>query len=145
MAAPAEVVATSQQSRFHTETLEVTTVKDIDLKQVHMAVGDRELLVNAHLRLFSGVHYGLVGRNGTGKSTLLKSLGYSIMVGLPHSVRILYVDQLEAVDQQQSVVEVVMDADTRGQQLCDEVDMVQGALEQGGVEEIVQVQQQSQL
>jgi ABC-type polysaccharide/polyol phosphate transport system ATPase subunit len=30
----------------------------------------RELISDAHLRLKAGVHYGLIGRNGTGKSSL---------------------------------------------------------------------------
>ena len=30
-------------------------------------MGDQELLSDANLRLFSGVHYGLVGANGVGK------------------------------------------------------------------------------
>jgi ATP-binding cassette, subfamily F, member 3 len=76
-----EVVAISQQSRFHTETLE-TDSKEIDLKGVCVSVGDRELLVDAHLRLFAGVHYGLVGRNGIGKSTLLKAIGWRMLVRL---------------------------------------------------------------
>lgn len=29
----------------------------------------KELIVDAHLRLKTGVHYGLLGRNGTGKSS----------------------------------------------------------------------------
>jgi ABC-type polysaccharide/polyol phosphate transport system ATPase subunit len=29
----------------------------------------RELIADAHLRFKAGVHYGLVGRNGTGKSS----------------------------------------------------------------------------
>lgn len=29
----------------------------------------RELISDAHLRLKAGVHYGLLGRNGTGKSS----------------------------------------------------------------------------
>lgn len=29
----------------------------------------KELIVDAHLRLKPGVHYGFIGRNGTGKSS----------------------------------------------------------------------------
>ena len=60
------ITATSQQSRFYKETLE-TSCEDVDLKDVNLLVGDQELLVDANLRLFSGVHYGLVGANGVGK------------------------------------------------------------------------------
>ena len=57
----AAITATSQQSRFHTETLE-TACEDVDLKQLTVAVGDRELLADAHLRLTAGTRYGLLGR-----------------------------------------------------------------------------------
>lgn len=30
----------------------------------------KELIVDAHLRFKAGVHYGLLGRNGTGKSSI---------------------------------------------------------------------------
>lgn len=36
--------------------------QDVDLRQLHLAVGDRELLADAHLRLFAGRRYALVGR-----------------------------------------------------------------------------------
>lgn len=60
------IVATTQQSRFHTETLE-TFCEDVDLKGLTLTAGDKELLSDTQLRLFSGRHYGLVGANGTGK------------------------------------------------------------------------------
>ena len=74
------LVATSQTSRFHTETL-VTLSNDIDLKDVHLALGSRILLGSTNLRLFQGVHYGLIGQNGVGKSTLLKAIGHNQLAG----------------------------------------------------------------
>jgi ABC-type molybdenum transport system ATPase subunit/photorepair protein PhrA len=67
---PQKVTAISQQSRFHKDTLE-TLSNDVDLKGVCITVDDHELLVDAELSLFSGVKYGLVGRNGIGKSSRL--------------------------------------------------------------------------
>ena len=67
------IVATTQQSRFHTETLE-TYCEDVDLKQLTLTVGDKELLTDADLRLFSGRRYGLVGANGSGKCALRNPL-----------------------------------------------------------------------
>ena len=90
----ATLVATSQVSRFHNETLS-TLSNDVDLKQVHIAIGPRILLDSANLRLFRGVHYGLIGQNGVGKSTLLKCIGYNQLAGFPSNVRVLYVEQLE--------------------------------------------------
>lgn len=60
----AAITAISQQSRFHTETLE-TSSRDVDLRGVTLAVGDSELLADAHLRLTAGQRYGLIGRCDT--------------------------------------------------------------------------------
>ena len=62
-----EIVAYSQQSRFHRETFDANNT-DIDLKGVNVSVNNKELLVDAHLRLKSGIRYGMVGQNGVGKS-----------------------------------------------------------------------------
>jgi ATPase subunit of ABC transporter with duplicated ATPase domains len=56
--------ATSQASRFH------ESYDGVDLKQVNITVGQKDLLVDAHLQLTTGTHYGLLGRNGVGKSSL---------------------------------------------------------------------------
>lgn len=106
----------------------------MDLRQLHLAVGDRELLADAHLRLAAGTRYGLVGRcdgwaghgtraeclmqltepccsqhslsptlantscpcpapaldrNGVGKSTLLKAMGWGLVIGFPKNLRCL--------------------------------------------------------
>jgi len=65
-----EISAYSQQSRFHRETFDASTTNDvdIDIKGVNLSVNNRELLVDAHLRLKPGVRYGMVGQNGVGKS-----------------------------------------------------------------------------
>lgn len=60
----AAITATSQQSRFYTETLEGGGSKDVDLRGVALHIGDAELLADAHLRLYFGQRYGLVGRCG---------------------------------------------------------------------------------
>ena len=48
--------------------------RNIDLKRVNITVNANELLAGATLRLHDGRHYGLVGRNGVGKSTLLRTI-----------------------------------------------------------------------
>ncbi|EDR00369.1 uncharacterized protein LACBIDRAFT_240613 [Laccaria bicolor S238N-H82] len=91
-----EIVAYSQQSRFHRETFDASNI-DIDIKGVNISVNDKELLVDAHLRLKPGVRYGMVGQNGVGKSVLMSVLGNNLPVGLPQNVRILHIAQLEDI------------------------------------------------
>ncbi|TXT12800.1 hypothetical protein VHUM_01201 [Vanrija humicola] len=104
------IQAYSQQSRFHNETLS-TLSKDVDLKGVNVSIGDRELLEDSRLWFKAGTHYGLVGRNGAGKSTLLNVIGDKSLVGFPENIRTLYVQQLDVLDTDQSVLDAVLAAD----------------------------------
>ncbi|OMJ24201.1 ABC transporter F family member 3 [Smittium culicis] len=104
------IVAFSQSSRFHLETLE-THLNEIDLKDVNLIVNDRPLLVDAHLQLKEGVHYGLIGKNGTGKSTLLNCMANKTLLGLPENIRIQYVEQIEVLDDEKTVFQTVIDTD----------------------------------
>ena len=47
---------------------------DIQIANVQLYGGRQELLSDATLKLVFGTKYGLVGRNGTGKSTLLHAI-----------------------------------------------------------------------
>ncbi|QRV90137.1 ABC transporter [Ceratobasidium sp. AG-Ba] len=118
-ASTTRIVATSQTSRFHVDTL-TTLSKEIDLQQVNISIGNRDILVDAHLRLKSNVRYGLVGRNGQGKSTILKALAEKIIPGVPENIRILLVGQIDdslldssKSNAQATVVEVVVKSDSR--------------------------------
>ena len=46
----------------------------LSLQSASLALGDAPLLAQAQLSIASGERIGLIGRNGTGKSTLLKVL-----------------------------------------------------------------------
>lgn len=71
------------------------------------ASSDRCLLQGAELALASGRRYGLIGRNGLGKTTLLKMLA-SRSLRVPAHISILHVEQEVAGDETvalQSVLE----------------------------------------
>jgi ATP-binding cassette subfamily F protein 3 len=74
------------------------------------------LLEGADLRLVRGRRYGLVGRNGVGKTTLLKHMANFDIEGFPRHHRVLHVKQ-EVRSSNQSVLEVVLDADVERRQL----------------------------
>ncbi|KAJ3094318.1 hypothetical protein HDU97_008246 [Phlyctochytrium planicorne] len=124
----AEIVATTQTTRFHVDTLE-TSSNDIDLKEVNISVGDHVILASANLRLFAGVHYGLIGRNGVGKSTLLKCIGYNMLIGFPLNIKVQYVEQLEDVEVTMTVLDIVVDSNRKTHAWREESKYLQDALE----------------
>jgi ATP-binding cassette, subfamily F, member 3 len=87
------IVVTAQQSRFHTEAIEAPTSKDIDIKDLTIAIGGLEILDHAHLKIQDGKHYVFHGRNGTGKSTLLRALAERRIPGIASNLRILLLGQ----------------------------------------------------
>ncbi|KAF9045124.1 P-loop containing nucleoside triphosphate hydrolase protein [Panaeolus papilionaceus] len=120
-----DIVAYSQQSRFHRETFDANST-DIDLKDVNVSVNDRELLVDAHLRLKPGMRYGMVGQNGVGKSVLMSVLGDNILVGLPQNVRILHIAQLEEPVPGRTILDEVLNADSERTRIIREAKALQG-------------------
>jgi ATPase subunit of ABC transporter with duplicated ATPase domains len=66
---------------------------DIELNALTLFAGRLELLTDATLKLNYGQKYGLVGRNGVGKSTLLKNIVKREHVPLPEHVFVLHVEQ----------------------------------------------------
>ncbi|RHZ47969.1 hypothetical protein CDV55_100606 [Aspergillus turcosus] len=119
------IIATCKQTRFH--LLHDQPAQEIDVEGLTIAVTSspsesaddadppnpkgkgkskskskaeaRELIVDAHLRLKAGVHYGLIGRNGTGKSTLLRAMADKLVPGIPHPTRIAILQQTETEDE----------------------------------------------
>ncbi|OJI97160.1 hypothetical protein ASPVEDRAFT_159327 [Aspergillus versicolor CBS 583.65] len=111
------IIATCKQTRFH--LLDDQPSREIDVDGLTIAVKSpidttedpskqkgkgkskakadaRELIADAHLRLKAGVHYGLIGRNGTGKSTLLRAVADKLVPGITHSTRIAILQQTDA-------------------------------------------------
>lgn len=73
------------------------------VKDLSIAVANRELLTRTTLHLVEARHYVLVGRNGTGKSTLMKAIGDGLIPGIPWSTRILLLGQTRDVDVEQDL------------------------------------------
>ncbi|KAJ1906785.1 hypothetical protein LPJ81_001156 [Coemansia sp. IMI 209127] len=125
------VQAFSQQSRFHTETL-VTLSKEVDLKGVNVVVDNRELIVDARLWLKTGYHYGMIGRNGTGKSTLLSVIGDGSLVGFPENIRTLYIQQLDILDVGTTVIDSVLAADEQREKRVSDARSIEAAIKSPG-------------
>lgn len=67
--------------------------KDIHVHNFNITYGGKVLLDGADLRLVCGRRYGLVGRNGVGKTTLLKHMANFDIEGFPTHHRVLHVKQ----------------------------------------------------
>ncbi|KAJ5311973.1 hypothetical protein N7508_002803 [Penicillium antarcticum] len=140
MSLPA-ILATCKQTRFH--LLDDNPSKEIDVDGLNIVVNSsaadltedtskaktkgkskakaagRELISDAHLRLKAGIHYGLLGRNGTGKSTLLRAMAEKLIPGIPHATRMAILQQTDDQDnelgtvtnQDKTVLESVLSSD----------------------------------
>jgi ATPase subunit of ABC transporter with duplicated ATPase domains len=93
--------------------------RDIHVTGVTVNFGGQQLLVDAELRFVYGRRYGLIGRNGVGKTTLLRHIATGDIEGFPRSLRVLHVRQ-EVKSSEKPVLEVVMSADVEREQLLAE-------------------------
>ncbi|GIL64084.1 hypothetical protein Vafri_18060 [Volvox africanus] len=124
-----------QLSRFHTETIEGSATGDVDIRGLSITVGDRELITDAHLALRRGVRYGLVGRNGTGKSTLLKACANKSIPGLTRDMKVMYVQQENVPGDQRSALQTVLDAASPRSALQAQIAELEAALDADGEDE----------
>ncbi|KAM5435426.1 hypothetical protein McanCB56680_004584 [Microsporum canis] len=170
------ILATCKQTRFH--LAEGKGSGEIDIQGLDLLVASRpsqgqdaessgagkvkarkketaglglEILTSATLRLKAGVHYGLVGRNGTGKSTLLRAMADRLIPGLPESVKIAILQQTDvdvdppppvtkgvaalqindelSKEEQKTVLQQVVQSDTSRNEITRKVKILSQALE----------------
>lgn len=103
----------------------------IHLHSVSIQFAGNELLVDSPMDIVKGHRYGLLGRNGVGKSTLLRQLANNTVPGLPQSMRILLVQQQIQGRSDQTALEALMEADTDRVELLQEQEKVEAELEAG--------------
>ncbi|KAI5848038.1 ATP-binding cassette sub-family F member 3 [Tricharina praecox] len=134
-----QLVATSQQSRFHADATNPAEVasRDLDIRTLTIALGKREILSDAELKLQYGTHYAVVGRNGVGKSTLLKAIGEKYIPGIPINLRVLLLGQTltpkggdEVIsDNTETVLQHVVRSDTHRERALRDTKLLTVALE----------------
>uniref|UniRef100_A0A8C7DJJ8 ATP-binding cassette sub-family F member 3 n=1 Tax=Oncorhynchus kisutch TaxID=8019 RepID=A0A8C7DJJ8_ONCKI len=83
---------------------------DIRIENFDVSFGERSLLQGAELSLSTGRRYGLIGRNGLGKTTLLKMLA-SRSLRVPAHITILHVEQ-EVAGDDTGALQSVLESDT---------------------------------
>ena len=63
----------------------------VDIQNIILAFAGRVLLRKADVRFERGHRYGLIGQNGTGKTTLLNRLAAKDIVGFPQNLKTWYI------------------------------------------------------
>ncbi|KAI8913068.1 P-loop containing nucleoside triphosphate hydrolase protein [Powellomyces hirtus] len=100
--------------------------KDIKLENFDIAFAGKKILQNANLSLAHGRRYGLVGKNGVGKSTLLRAIAHEEL-RLPAHIRVLHVEQ-EIVGDDTVAMQSVLQADVERTSLLEEEKKLNSAL-----------------
>uniref|UniRef100_A0A3P9QDZ5 ATP binding cassette subfamily F member 3 n=1 Tax=Poecilia reticulata TaxID=8081 RepID=A0A3P9QDZ5_POERE len=91
---------------------------DIRIENFDISFGERCLLQGAELSMASARRYGLIGRNGLGKTTLLKMLA-SRNLRVPAHISILHVEQ-EVAGDDTIALQSVLESDTQREDLLGE-------------------------
>ncbi|EJT98885.1 hypothetical protein DACRYDRAFT_24014 [Dacryopinax primogenitus] len=109
--------------------------KDIHLVNVDVTFGSHRILTGASLTLAFGRRYGLIGRNGVGKSTLLRHIAMRD-IAIPKHITILFVEQ-EIVGDDTLALQSVLSADVWRERLLaeqEELDKRIASLAEGSAE-----------
>ena len=128
-AASASQMTSKKDSRMETKG-SVNKTQDIRIENFDVAYGDRILLQGADLTLAFGRRYGLIGRNGLGKTTLLRMIS-SKQLRIPSHVRVLHVEQ-EVAGNDTSALESVLECDHERSLLLSKETELQAAIEKDG-------------
>jgi len=84
--------------------------QDVRLEGLAVSNGGAWLIRDAKLTLAHGRRYGLVGRNGTGKTTLMRAISSGQVQGIPPHVQVLHVEQ-EVAGDDTTALESVLECD----------------------------------
>jgi ATP-binding cassette subfamily F protein 2 len=89
--------------------------RDVHIHQFSLTFYGQELLVDAQLELNNGRRYGIIGLNGSGKSTVLTAIANK-EIPIPDHVDVYHLSrEIPATDQ--TALEAVMEADAEIEQL----------------------------
>eukprot|EP00818_Percolomonas_sp_WS_P003511 CAMPEP_0117444928 /NCGR_PEP_ID=MMETSP0759-20121206/5517_1 /TAXON_ID=63605 /ORGANISM="Percolomonas cosmopolitus, Strain WS" /LENGTH=841 /DNA_ID=CAMNT_0005237057 /DNA_START=130 /DNA_END=2655 /DNA_ORIENTATION=- len=105
--------------KIHRRDEAIQGSRDVRLERITLRIGDKTLLDDSSLHIIDGGKYGLIGRNGIGKTTLLRNIFERDLEGIPVYLQILHVEQeMEASDK--SAIELVLETDFERNQLVRE-------------------------
>ena len=96
----------------------VAGTKDVRIEGIDLSFGGINLLESATINLTYGRKYGVIGRNGIGKSTLMRAIA-SRELPIPEDLDVVYVEQ-EVAGDDQTPLQCVLSSDVERIQLIEE-------------------------
>merc|ERR1719322_1134457 len=103
--------------------------KDIRIENFDISFGEKVLLKSAELSLVYGRRYGMVGRNGLGKSTLLKMVSSGQLIIQSH-ISVLHVEQ-EVTGDDTLALQSVLESDEKREGLLREEKEINAQMAEG--------------
>lgn len=141
MPAQPKLAISVQQTRFESSALVAPTTGEVLIKDLCITIEpNKEVFSHADLHLKEHGHYVLVGRNGTGKSTLLYSIANGLIPGISWRLKILLLGQTRelglgeaigglSIAQGETVLEHVLRSDNVREIYLREATMLSSALD----------------
>lgn len=105
---------------------------DIRIENFDVSYGNKVLLQNADLLLANGRRYGLVGRNGLGKTTLLRMISGK-QLQIPSHISVLHVEQ-EVVGNETTALNSVLECDFERTRLQNEEKEISAQINAGSTD-----------
>jgi ABC-type multidrug transport system ATPase subunit len=103
----------------------------IHLPSVSLCYEGNELLVDSKMDILKGHRYALLGRNGVGKSTLLKHIEAGNIPGLPRGLVVRMVKQQVEGRDDQTTLQSLVEADEYRSELLQEQDRIEKEMDSG--------------
>ncbi|XP_014260173.1 ATP-binding cassette sub-family F member 3 [Cimex lectularius] len=128
--ATASQITNKKESKM--EAKGTNRTQDIRIENFDVSFGDKVLLQAADLVLAFSRRYGLVGRNGLGKTTLLRMIS-SGALRIPSHISVLHVEQ-EVVGDDKTALESVLECDIARQTLLDREKEINALLNSGSTD-----------
>ncbi len=105
------------------------STKDIIINNLILQVPNKTLIDDSELKIIYGNKYGLIGRNGHGKSTLLKNIATKT-IQLPKYLSTFIVEQELEFDLDKTIYEIVSDANFKKNKLLEKINLIEQDSEQ---------------
>jgi energy-coupling factor transporter ATP-binding protein EcfA2 len=127
------------RSMYTSTTARVTSVH---LQNVSLQFAGNDLLQNATIQITEKKRYGLIGRNGVGKSVLLRRLAAKSIPGFPIQMKVLFVRQEVEGSTTMTALQTLLDADEERMVLLEEQKKLEEMLDSSDPEVVTDAAQQ---